>query len=91
MGVKTIAQHEIPFMHFGQSVLKSAAQHAILNFIVCQIKGEYQFTYLEHALCVGEGSKEGYNDLSLTRGNLPVPLSQYTLIVQFPKTYLGQL
>ena len=56
---ETIAQHEIPFMHFSQSFLKSVAQHAILNLIVCQIKGEYQFTYLEHALCVDGGSKEG--------------------------------
>ena len=58
-GAETIAQHEIPFMHFSQSFLKSAAQHAILNLIVCQIKGEYQFTYLENALCVGGGSREG--------------------------------
>ena len=43
-----------------------------MNLIVCQIKGEYQFTYLEHALCVGGGCKEGLTDLSLTRGKLPV-------------------
>jgi len=58
-GAETIAQHEISFMHFLKLSWKSAAQHVILNLIVCQIKGEYQFTYLEHALCISGGSKEG--------------------------------
>ena len=39
-------------MNFEPEVPETIAQHAILNFIVVQIKGEYQFNYLEHALLV---------------------------------------
>ena len=49
-GAETMAQHEIPFMHFLKISWKCTAQHAILNLIVCQIKGEYQFIELEHAV-----------------------------------------
>ena len=31
---------------------KQTTQHGISILIMCQIKGEYQFTYLEHVLCV---------------------------------------
>ena len=45
-------------MNFGPES-KGAAQYAILNLIVLQIEGEYQFNYLEHTLSIGGGSKEG--------------------------------
>ena len=45
-----MAQHEIPFMHFGQNFLNSAAQHVILNLKVIQIEGQLQFIELEHAV-----------------------------------------
>ena len=57
---------------------KVATQHAILNLIVCQIKGEYQVTYLEHALCISGGSKEGkmiYQWRGASYAYLPVSLS----------------
>ena len=52
-------------MNFGLDFPKSAAQHAILNLIVFQIKGEYQFTYLELHYVLVEDLKRGkmiYND-----------------------------
>ena len=45
-----MAQHEIPFMHFGQTFLNSTAQHVILNLKVIQIEGQLQFIELEHAV-----------------------------------------
>ena len=37
-------------MNFEPEVPESVAQHAILNLILFQIKGEYQFNYLQHTL-----------------------------------------
>ena len=45
-------------MHFAKFPEKCSTA-CNFKFNCGQIKGEYQFTYLEHALCVGGGSKSG--------------------------------
>ena len=46
------AQHEIPFMNFKQDFSWYCSTACVLNFFVIQIKGEYQFSYLEHGVLV---------------------------------------
>ena len=47
-----MAQHQIPFMNFALKVPETIAQHAFLNFIVIQNKGEYRLDCLEPAVLV---------------------------------------
>ena len=71
-------EHSMKFFLWilSQKFPKTVAQHAFSNFIVFQIKGEYQFNYLEHAVLVSYSEariKSG--DLKLIylwRGAIPV-------------------
>ena len=47
---KTIAQPEITFMNFEPEVPATIAQYLFSNFVVIEIKEEYQFNYLEHTV-----------------------------------------
>ena len=47
---KTAAQYEICLMNFEPGISKTIAEYMFWNLNVFQIKGEYQFNYLEYVL-----------------------------------------